>query len=375
MVYNIKEFNTDKLPDNHSGVYNSGENTVIMQGNPQGNIIIEFTNDNVKIYLEESLLCTMDISNSIINNNPVLSELSIKSFPEETTPDKPSRSDLLEQINNITILALVFMDIVNDRNIKKKEIKSTGYIKVKVPSYKLEYRAYEESDKPYNIYKNASEITVTVPKQDEIYKFPSAMYPFTDNNIRIFTEDNTDHILDNGELSLLLSDFREMPGKCFDTSKKLYDFLIKSGYTQNHKVEYMCGWIILANCGAGIAYHAFLLIDGKHIIDCNVPSYRILDEAINNVKQGKEKMYYLSRNDIVNMEKNIIKANKSFMDIYGTGKAYKNAVYIASEGTKEASEDIMDSLIGRYPNHPAFVGMKKNKGKYENKLHSVRNNM
>lgn len=346
MLYKIKDIKSDKIlsvPEKPI----SGKHKIILNED----MSISVNEYEMKIFERNTLICTYQLVNGQVLDEPVFPDL----FNEWVKNDEERTQNSLSVIKNIRKLIICFLNIVNDENIKKKIIYSNGYEKVKVSSYNLEYKVYKQTVKGYDITKENNITTVNDNYNGETYCFPSANFPLLSENYLILDHTNTDNFNDEGELALLLSEVRDMPGYCHQNSQRIYDILKKSFYSKEHKIEYKSGWLVMIKPVNNIIYHSFILVDGKHIIDLNNVSIKVLNEGIKTSLKGTKN---LSITEIVKEERKIVESNKSFMDRYGYGKAMEGIVYICNDSNKNLAEETVRNLIKKNPYNPAFRGMK-----------------
>jgi len=166
---------------------------------------------------------------------------------------------------------------------------------------------------------------------------PTDRYPLYSDSFKVFTADNTKEIMDDRVIRLI----DQVPykiGQCFTNTRNVLLTLLKHGIQAQSYV----GWLFI-EAGEPIM-HCFSVLDNNQIIDLSDDS-EILFEALGFNSVSLEK--YISTKKIVLAQKNSVRCNP-------IGKVYKDWIYIGCPCLPEIGKKMMNHLINKYPDHPAF---------------------
>lgn len=167
--------------------------------------------------------------------------------------------------------------------------------------------------------------------------FPTVKYPLPPGPIKIFSAENTEEVTDQKFLDLV----DRVPfslGKCFSVSKHLSILAKHSGFS----IETYVGWYFL-DAGEPV-FHCFTVLDGKHVVDLSDDSVLIdsimRSDPYNRSKFIETKKWALSL-------KNSVRCKP-------LGKVFQNQFYISCPCHPDIGKRILNELLSRFPDHPAF---------------------
>lgn len=344
MIYDIKKYNSDKLPEEEFTCYAYGDTTLLfdMEFDDLGNsmhVKIVFTNNKISLYIMDKfneayvLNASYDISDSkilfdSITLSPTISKAIQGNFNEEQTA----------MYSFLLSYGLAFVAAIFDESAKKKEIKSSGYTKTRISKYELEYRTYEVNSN-YDVIKKDAGFTVILPEKGNIYTLPSKAYHLPNEAALLYSSSNTadiEDIEDIEELNAIMKDVVLAPGNAIEAADIILNKLIESGYADKHICEYKYGWMFWSK-GKAPYWHAFVLIDGKHILDSHLPAFRINEKYIKKCAMGE--INSMPADTAISLEiENICTSRDNFTNKYGSGRVSEDCFYIASSGTKEQAK-------------------------------------
>lgn len=325
-------------------------------------INVEFHNGNIEIY--NSIRKCAVISRNI--NNIFLTEAMLGNMVDKEV------DTVIKQTKDIGISALIFMEgikeIETEQTVKTKIKKLKNYTQVDVPSLKIRYIKYD-NEGPFDVVDKGNGIyKLYIPCRNTTLEFPTLTYPLPNVNPRYFYSKNTEKLEDE-TVSNLLDDVYIRLGMCYDNSSAIYKALKEKGYTKEHKVDIYAGWLIpYLTAHLHIAFHCWLVIDDKYVIDTTTVSNTI--KRMQEAEKRGQMPDIKSREDFAKSERDEMDANIPFSEKYTYGKVSDDFFYIGSKvESTDSAKQYAYNLWNKFPYHPSFSGMNKDTG--NNKLHDI----
>lgn len=182
------------------------------------------------------------------------------------------------------------------------------------------------------------------------YSIPSDLFPLSSTQYIILNANNTEK-LKNKRMAEIFNKQEYLIGRCYTNAETLYKLLLQKLVSKSH-LKYMVGWLFI---GPGIPiHHAMLLYKNKYVLD------------LSPILSGKYQKGYYS--DVRRMYPNCntqevymkwyTKFQKEPNIIKGTfGKMKEDCFFIGCESTKENAIQLWNTLIDKYPDHPAYTNI------------------
>lgn len=313
----------------------------------------------IRIYHNEMLVYENDIADGF----------EPSSFTEAFL--KNTNMERLEEMER-SILKIGFASIylaysIENNNLKAKRQKGTFYINYKLKGSEITLRKYEAGTNLFVIRETAGKISfMRNYKTKDCYTFPSALYQMPNKGkMSCFHPGNMEELDDGGRLDKALDGVPLELGKCYSNAEKIIGALHNDGYEKEHTVEYYGGWILQAN-GDKLIHHAWVVIDGKSIIDASIKKCGKFHSYLETIERGIYMPF--SRDLLADWIRQEEEEKASFSKYHFYGKI-DTCIYVGTQCTSEEARKSFRSTMQRNPDMPGYDNIDKQTA--QNKLQEI----
>lgn len=271
------------------------------------------------------------------------------------------RRQFLQEVSFMASLCLYMAAEIMEGRIHPRHSQRGFYTLLSVKDgYNMEIKLYDQSDNDFIVHESGGNFSILCNQTEKkAFRIPDPLYPMPNKNKPILLySGNAVDIDDGGELAEILSNTVYDMGYCYTNAEKMLDLLTHSGYTQHHSVQYVSGWVFGSFVTQGV-HHAWLVVDHQSVIDSATTKAGIM----NDLKEQASRGMRVNTNREVLARKLKFEAEHPapFKDKYFYGKP-DGWLYIGTESTPQEARDSFNSLLRKYPMHPAYNNINKDDG-------------
>jgi len=331
------------------------------------NHLILETTGQVKIYLRTALLFIIDGVNEV---SPT--EYFLNTYADITGTDKGK--SLKQYLTYTALFSILLVYCLERRTFRTKSEQRRWFkqYKIKNNGIEIEARKYNTGDAQFLVDikpdgNKATYLDCTIDKN--IKSIPDHYYPLPNpGKISAFYNENTEELPDD-EVNGLLQDVPFKMSRCYNNSEAMLNALQVGGYAARHSVQYYCGWVYVCY-GSAISHHAWIVIDGKHVLDMSYFQDDFSIQALNTNLQGK----YISfdRETYAKWIHAHVTGGKPFRGKCAYGYV-ENRIYAGVPSTPGQAKKAYSEIITEIPDHPEYKNIDFSNGNTDNELTKIYN--
>lgn len=246
-------------------------------------------------------------------------------------------------------ITLILEELCRENKIKFITGKFNNKLKLK--NLKTDVLFYPETNaEDFCIIKESlNKIDLMLNNHSKLIKtVPSKEYPMPNNSqIKIFTKQNTEDINIKNIDSILENQNFQM-GFCYTNTDKICELL--TTLKDSHNIEFYSGWLLTLG---NMVHHAWVVIDGKHIIDTSVfkkeeEKQKIIDDEELGIPHA------INKNIIAKETVKLMAEEIPFSEKYQCGKIINENIYIGVKSNSNEARISFNNLMDKMPNHKDY---------------------
>jgi len=272
----------------------------------------------------------------------------------------------------MVLCSFYFAYIVGTRQVKIKTSIAKFYTlcKCTIKGVKITIKRFDEiGQELFLVQQKGEKVSILCNYQQKtMYSLPSADFPMVNKNkIEYFHPGNTENLDDQGELDALLADAKKDLGKCYSNAASVVELLHTNGYDEIHQVEFYSGWLLSHN-SKDLSHHAWVVIDGKHVIDMTATRNGKLENYLDAIEHGLH--LPMSREILAEWFYKQATDGTAFSKYHYYGKV-ETRFYVGTKCTVTEARDAFRLLLNRkkgikgYENNNKEVGTNKLQAIYD----------
>lgn len=300
-------------------------------------IYVLFNNKGVNLYF----------NNMLIYTNPVVDDIYDGKFTECYKRNNKDNYDELERSLMKIVLGCIYAVYSVEKNVLSYKVsKRDFYSLYKIKGTDIQIQKYELGAELISVSEKYNKIKAFINYTcKKIIIFPSKEFPsLNKEKLRWFSEKNTEDLPDQSEVDAIIGNTIGPLGKCFDNAATIIELLYKNGYDKHHVIEYYAGWFLRLPADTPI-YHAWVVIDGKSILDMGNPKYDFLQSWTTKEENGECSV--LRREEIIKLIKADEKVERKFSDRYSVGKV-RDCLYVGSLSSRKEAGKFLEYYLNSY---------------------------